>query len=287
MDIGIIMFVTHKSIDIITLAQKAEALGFESLWIPEHPIIPVHMETRFPGSPDGKLPEFYKQLVDPFVALGAAAAATQKLKIATGICLVPERNPILLAKEVATLDLISKGRFLFGVGAGWLKEETEIMGGDFEHRWRQTKDAVLAMKALWTQDESSYQGSYYKFPPVWCYPKPVQKPHPPVILGGEAANVFKRVIEWGDGWLPRGNYISLEKVAEGRRELDRLAMAAGRDPKSISITIYRADPDPESNARYAEVGVNRVLHLIPSLPEAEAIDALEKLAATVKPGTAR
>ncbi|MCI0529621.1 MAG: LLM class flavin-dependent oxidoreductase, partial [Nitrospira sp.] len=126
MDIGIIMFITHKSIDITKLAQKAEALGFESLWIPEHPIIPVHTETRFPGAPDGIIPEFYRQLVDPFVALSAAAAATQRLKVATGICLIPERNPILVAKEVATLDLISQGRFLFGIGAGWLKEETEI-----------------------------------------------------------------------------------------------------------------------------------------------------------------
>jgi probable F420-dependent oxidoreductase len=285
MKIGIIMFVTHKSINIMTLAQKAEALGFESLWIPEHPIIPVHMETRFAGSPDGKVPEFYKQLVDPFVALSAAAAVTQKLKVATGICLLPERNPILVAKEVATLDLISQGRFLFGIGAGWLKEETEILGGDFEHRWTQTKDSVMAMKALWTQDESSYKGSHYNFPPVWCYPKPIQKPHPPVILGGEASNVFKRIMEWGDGWMPRGNYISAEKIAEGRKELDRLAHTAGRDPKSISITVFRADPDPASNERYATAGADRALHLIPPLPEAEALDALEKLAITVRPGS--
>jgi probable F420-dependent oxidoreductase len=283
MHVGIIMFVTHKTIDIITLAQKVEALGFESLWLPEHPIYPVHVETWFPGSPDGKAPEFYRQLVDPFVALGAAAVATRTLKVATGICLVPERNPLLLAKEVATLDFVSRGRFLFGIGAGWLREEAELLGADFPHRWTQTRDAVLAMKELWTKDEASYQGSYYSFPPLWLYPKPVQKPHPPVILGGEAKNVLKRVVQYGDGWLPRGTMTKAEELATARKELDRLATAAGRDPKSLTISVFRAEPDPASNARYAAAGVDRVLHLIPSLPEAQALEALEKLAATVQP----
>ncbi len=283
MKIGIIMFVTHKTIDIIRLAQQAEALGFESLWLPEHPVYPVHTETRFPGSPDGQAPEYYRQLLDPFVALGAAAAATQRLRLATGICLVPERNPLLLAKEVATLDLVSRGRFLFGIGAGWLREEAELLGADFAHRWTQTREAILAMKELWTQDEASYQGTYFRFPPVWCYPKPVQKPHPPIILGGEAKNVLKRVVEWGDGWLPRAREVSVDDLAAARKTLDRLATEAGRDPKSLTISVFRAEPDPASNARYAAAGVDRVLHLIPSVPEAEALEALERLAETVQP----
>ncbi len=284
MDVGIVMFVTHLSIDIITLARKTEALGFESLWIPEHPVYPVETETAFPGTPDGSVPDFYKQLLDPFVALGAAAAATERLKVATGICLVPERNPIVMAKEVATLDLVSRGRFLFGIGAGWLKEEADLLGVDFDHRWTQTKEYILAMKALWTQDEASYQGKYVSFPPVWSYPKPVQQPHPPVILGGEAKRALKRVVAWGDGWLPRGNFVSVDEIAAARKEMDQLASEAGRDPKSLSITVFRGDPDAASNARYAAAGVDRVLHIVPSVPEADAIAELEQLAAAVQPG---
>lgn len=286
MDIAITMFVTHHSIDIITLAQKAEALGFESLWLPEHPVYPVHTATPFPGTPDGSVPDFYKQLVDPFVALGAAAAATQRLKLATGICLVPERNPLLLAKEVATLDFVSRGRFLFGIGAGWLREEAELFGADFPRRWAQTRDAILAMKALWTKDEASYQGSHVSFPAVWSYPKPVQTPHPPVILGGEAKYALQRVVQWGDGWLPRGNFLSVDEIAAGRQELQRLAVEAGRDPQSLSISVFRADPDAASNARYAEAGVDRVLHVVPTLPETEALEALEQLADKVQPNAA-
>ena len=285
MQIGIVMFVTHNTIDIVTLAQKAEALGFESLWIPEHPIYPVQTATPFPGSADGTVPEVYKQLLDPFVALAAAATATRRLKVATGICLVPERNPLLLAKEVATLDLVSHGRLLFGIGAGWLREEADILGVDFPHRWTQTRDYIAAMKTLWTQEEAAYAGTYVRFPPVWCYPKPVQKPHPPIILGGEARNALNRVVQWGDGWLPRGNLLSVDEIAAARKELDRLATAAGRDPRALSISIFRAAPDPASNARYAAAGVDRVLHVLPSLPEAEALAALEQLAMTVKPGS--
>lgn len=196
---------------------------------------------------------------------------------------MPERNPLLLAKEVATLDLVSRGRFLFGIGAGWLREEAELLGADFAHRWTQTREAILAMKELWTQDEASYQGTYFRFPPVWCYPKPVQKPHPPIILGGEAKNVLKRVVEWGDGWLPRAREVSVDDIATARKTLDRLATEAGRDPKSLTISVFRAEPDPASNARYATAGVDRVLHLIPSVPEAEALEALERLADTVQP----
>ena len=186
MKIGIALFFAPQPVDTAVVAQKAEALGFDSLWMGEHPIIPVHSTSSAPGSSGGPIPDFYSRLVDPFVALARASAVTTRLKLGTGITLVPERNPLLLAKEVATLDYFSKGRFLFGIGAGWNKEETEIMGGNFTHRWTQTREAIEAMKALWTDEAAEYHGTYYDFPPVRSFPRPVQQPHPPIFLGGTA-----------------------------------------------------------------------------------------------------
>src|SRR5919198_3091696 len=163
MKIGVFVFQTDDVMDPAMLAKTAEALGFESFWVPEHPIIPVQTSSPYPGSSDGNIPESYSRIVDPFVALARASAATQTIKLGTGICLVPERNPLLLAKEIATLDHFSGGRFLFGIGAGWLREEMEILGGNFEHRWGQTREAVLAMKQLWTTDEAQFHGQYYDF----------------------------------------------------------------------------------------------------------------------------
>jgi probable F420-dependent oxidoreductase len=168
-------------IDAATVSKKCEALGFESMFIPEHPIIPVDYKTPYPLG-DGKIPEPYAHMPDPFVLLAFAACATERLKIGSGICLVPERDPIVLAKEVATLDYYSGGRFLFGIGAGWLADETEIMGVEFKKRWEVTQEYVMAMKALWTEAEPSFAGEYVRFPKVKSYPKPVQKPHPPIHL---------------------------------------------------------------------------------------------------------
>src|SRR4029434_3255211 len=211
MKIGVNMTLSSRSIDVAVLARKAESLGFESLWLPEHPIIPVQVTTRYQGSPDGAIPPSMRDIADPFVGLARASAVTTTLKLGTGICLVPERNPLLLPKELPTLDPFSGGRFLFGIGAGWLKEETEIMGGDFAHRWTQTQEAILAMQALWTQDEAEYHGKYYDFPPVRSFPKPVQKPHPPIVLGSiTSRTVFKRIVAWGDGWIPVG--VSPEQI---------------------------------------------------------------------------
>ena len=186
MNVGIFVFQTNTSVDSAVLAKHAEDLGFESYWVPEHVILPVHTTSRFPGSPDGVIPNEYGRIFDPFIALARASAVTQTIKLGSGICLVPEHNPLHLAKVIASLDQASGGRFLFGIGTGWLKEETEMMGADFAHRWTQARDAVLAMKALWTQEEAEYHGTYYDFPAVRSMPKPVQKPHPPVILGGKA-----------------------------------------------------------------------------------------------------
>jgi|SRR6516225_1446858 probable F420-dependent oxidoreductase len=236
MKIGVFLLASEQSADPAMVAKRAEELGFGSFWVPEHPILPVHCSSRYPGSPDGSIPAAVGIIADPFVALARASAATSTIQLGTGVCLVPERNPLLLAKEIATLDYYSGGRFLFGIGAGWLKEETEIMGGDFAHRWTQTRDAILAMKQLWTKDESEYHGPYYNFPAVRSFPKPAAKPHPPVLLGGSSKYVFKRIAEWGDGWLPTG--VSVEGIQRGRATLNELAEKAGRDPRSLNIIAF-------------------------------------------------
>ena len=279
MDIGISTFPTDYSIDIAKLAQRAEEYGFESLWVPEHSILPVNTESPWPGSPDGKIPKVYADIVDPFIALSRASAVTTKLKLGTGICLVPERNPLLLAKEVATLDMYSQGRFLFGIGAGWLREETEIMGGDFAHRWSQTRESILAMKELWTTVGSEYHGKYYDFPPVYSFPRSVQKPHPPVFLGGMAKNVFKRIIDYGDGWMP--NRVVPEDVQKGRATLDELADAAGRDPKSIIVSVFGQQPDADLLKGFEEAGADRVMIRVETASEEDTLKNLHSIAETV------
>jgi len=236
MKIGVFLLASAQSADPAVIAKRAEELGFSSFWVPEHPILPVHCSSRYPGTPDGSIPPAVGIISDPFVALARASAVTSTIQLGTGVCLVPERSPLLMAKEIATLDHYSGGRFIFGIGAGWLKEETEIMGGDFAHRWTQTRDAILAMKVLWTKDESEYHGRYYNFPAVRCFPKPAAKPHPPVLLGGSSKYVFKRIVEWGDGWLPTG--VSLEGIERGRTTLNELAKKAGRDPRSLNIIAF-------------------------------------------------
>ena len=255
MKIGATLFPTDYSIDIAVFARRAEELGFDTVWVPEHPIIPVTTASPWPGSPDGIIPKFYAEMVDPFVALARASAVTKTIKLGIGICLVPERNPLLLAKEVATLDYCCGGRFIFGIGAGWLREETEIMGGNFLHRWAQTQEGVEALKELWSKDEAEYHGKYYDFPPVKSFPKPVQKPHPPIYLGGSARNVFKRTVEWGDGWMPTRS--NPEEIRRGRATLDALSAKAGRDPRSIEVLAYGAPGEPETLKAFEEAGPMR------------------------------
>jgi probable F420-dependent oxidoreductase len=257
MNVGVSVPLPAYLVDVGAMARKAEELGFESFWCAEHPFIPVHSKSRFPGSADGVIPESYSHFVDPFVALARASGTTSRIKLGTGIVLVPERHPLLLAKEVSTLDHFSGGRFLFGIGAGWLREETEIMGGDFDHRWTQTRESVLAMKELWTRPEAEFHGKYYDFPPVRSYPKPAQKPHPPVILGGGAKNVLQRVVAWGDGWLP--NRITPDELRERRATLDRLAKEAGRDPAALTISVHGQPADRDLIRRFHEAGATRVL----------------------------
>ena len=277
MDIGLSTILTEYSIDITVLALRAEELGFESLWAAEHTIIPLTATTRRPGVPlDTGIPEDYAHIVDPFVALARASAVTTTLKLGTGVCLLPERNPLLVAKQVATSDMYSGGRVLFGVGAGWLKEETEIMGGDFEHRWTQTREAVLAMKELWAAEEGEFHGRYYDFPAVYSFPKPVQRPHPPVLLAGASANVFKRVIAWGDGWVT--DIITPEQVKDGRATLNRLARETGRDPTAIRVTVYGQPHDVDLIRRFEDAGADSVNILLPPASEGESLAQIEGIA---------
>jgi len=276
MQVGIAMFVTDYSIDIVSLAQKAEACGFDSVWLPEHPIIPVQTTTPFPGAADGVIPPYYAHAMDPFVALAAAAAVTSRIKLGTGICLVPERNPLHTAKEIATLDQLSGGRFIFGIGAGWLKEETEIFGANFPRRWSVTREAVLAMKALWTQDEAEFHGTFIDFPPVKSYPKPIQKPHPPILLGGAAKNVLQRVVAYGGGWMP--TRMSPERLQENRNRLNELATAAGRDPATLPIRVFGAPNDADAKKRYEDAGAQAMVILLPPTKPDAAVRILEDTA---------
>jgi probable F420-dependent oxidoreductase len=257
MNIGISVPLPAYWVDPGAMARKAEELGFESFWCAEHPFLPVHSTSRYQGSADGVIPETYAHFVDPFVALARASGTTSRIKLATGIVLVPERHPLLLAKEVSTLDLFSGGRFMLGIGAGWLREETQIMGGDFDHRWTQTRESILAMKELWTKPEAEFHGKYYDFPLVKSNPKPAQKPHPPVLLGGGATNVLQRVVAWGDGWLP--NRVTPDKLRESRATLDRLAKDAGRDPAKITISVYGQPADRDLIKRLHDAGATRVV----------------------------
>lgn len=280
MNVGISVPLPAYHVDVGFMARKAEALGFESFWCAEHPIIPVHSTSRFPGSADGIIPESYSHFIDPFVALARASGVTTTLKLGTGIVLVPERNPLQLAKEISTLDLFSGGRFLFGIGAGWLREETQIMGGDFDHRWSQTRESILAMKELWTKPEAEFHGKYYDFPPVKSYPKPAQKPHPPVLLGGAARNVLQRIVAWGNGWLP--NRITPAQLKEGRATLDTLAKEAGRDPASLTISVYGQPADRDLIARFHDAGATRVIVRPPTAQSEQEMGVeLERIAEAV------
>ena len=201
MHTGVLMFATDYSIRIDELARETEARGFESLFVPEHTHIPTSRRSPFAGG--AELPKEYWHTLDPFVGLMAAAAVTKNLKVGTGICLIPERDPIVTAKEVASLDLLSGGRFEFGIGGGWNIEEMENHGARYNTRFKLMRERILAMKALWTEEEAEYHGDMVNFDKVWSYPKPTQKPHPPIILGGETDYTLRRVVEFCDGWFPR------------------------------------------------------------------------------------
>jgi probable F420-dependent oxidoreductase len=266
------------TLDPAFIARKAEELGFESIFYHEHPILPVNSASPFPST-GGEIPWTYRHFSEPYISLAMACAVTTKIKLGTGITLITERNPLILAKQIAVLDRHSEGRFIFGIGTGWNREETTMMGGDFDHRWTQAREAVMALKELWTKDEAEFHGRYYDFPPVYCYPKPAQKPHPPVLLGGNAPNVLKRVARWGDGWLP--NRVGPGQVEEGRKILDILAAERGRDPASLSISVF--GQPTETTREQVEDFLNAGAERVSVWPahcetEGEMADQLERMA---------
>jgi len=292
MQIGILMFVTERSLPVTELAQACEARGIESLWVPEHPVVPAAYETRYPLSEDGKLPRPYVELPDQFAVLAAAAAVTTRLRIATGICLVPERDPVLLAHQVASLDWLSRGRFLFGIGAGWLEEEMRLFTPHFPYRFAFMREAIAAMRALWTGEPKGFAGKWIRFDEAVCRPRPVQQPHPPIILGGMGPNAIKRVATWGDGWMPIAT--PPDTIREARREIDHIATAARRDPHRISVSVMigappgmevpmpDAMPDRSMLAAYGDAGADRVVVAVPTLGRDEALHHLDRIAQALR-----
>ncbi len=254
MDLGALIFPTDDTPNPVALARMAEDRGFESIWYPEHTHIPASRETPYPAG--GELPREYSRILDPFVSLAAAASATSTIKLGTGICLVTQHDPIVLAKTVATLDQISGGRFLFGIGAGWNREEMRNHGTDPKTRIRLMTERVEAMKAIWTQEEASYAGEFVNFDRIWSWPKPLQEPHPPIYVGGHGANVFDRVVTLGDAWLPM--LIGSDELIIG--EVEKLRAHAGRD---VPVTLYAGSSKPARLAGYAEAGIDRVVLLVP------------------------
>ena len=271
MHIGLSTILTEYSIDVAELAPRAEELGFESIWTPEQPTLPVVTEMEIPRE--------WGDITDPFVLLSRAAAVTTTLKLGTAVCVVTERHPVSLAKTVATLDMYSSGRFLFGIGTGSIREQSNIFGSDFDHRWTQARESVLAMKELWTKEQSEYHGKYYDFPPVYCYPKPKRKPHPPILLGSHVPQVFKRIVDYADGWVPIE--IPPERVAEARTQLYDLAEAAGRDPGSIDITVAGVPAERDAIQKYERAGADRVLVGLSTAGRKESLAELDRIASAV------
>jgi probable F420-dependent oxidoreductase len=276
--VGAFYFPTDYGIETGELARALEERGFDSLFVCEHTHIPT--SRRSPWSGGAELPKRYSHTHDPFVALSFAAAATRTLKIGTGIALIPQRDPIVTAKSVSSLDQLSGGRFIFAMGGGWNAEEMENHGARYETRFKLLRERVLAMKALWTEEEASFHGEFVNFDPVWQYPKPKQKPHPPLLLGGETDHTLKRVAEFCDGWFPRPR-----DGWEPRSAMTRLrdaALAAGRDPTSLTITVFGAPDNAAGLAPYREAGIHRVLLQVPDLSRDEILRTLDKNAPLTK-----
>jgi probable F420-dependent oxidoreductase len=278
MHIGVIMFPTDKAIQPMELARACEERGFESLWFPEHSHIPTSRETPWGGRPElGPLPEEYWRTHDQFVALTACAAVTKKLRLGTGITLVAQRDPIWLAKEVASLDMISGGRFEFGIGYGWNVEEMRNHKLDFKKRREILREYILLMKELWTKDEASFSGEFIEFEQSWAWPKPTQRPHPPILMGGAAGpKTADHVAEFCDGWMPLGGLYDFDN---GLARIHDACKKRGRDPKSVSLGMFfAAPPDADAMKGLPEKGVTRAILPIPAAPAATVLPLLDKYA---------
>ena len=277
MKIGAIIFPTDYSIALTELAPALEQRGFDALFVPEHTHIPASRRSPWRGG--GDLPREYSHTLDPFVGLAAAAAVTSTLRIGTGICLVTERDAIVTAKAVASLDLVSGGRFEFGIGAGWNAEEMEHHGTRFETRFRVVEDRVKAMQAIWAADEAAYEGEFTTFEPIWSWPKPVQRPHPPILLGGESVHTMRRIMDFCSGWLPRGAL--LPDPAAGMVRLRAAAEEAGRDPATVSASVFGAPAEQGYLEACREAGIDRALLLLPSEGREEILPLADRYAALI------
>lgn len=275
MKFGVFYFPTDYGIQVPELAVELENRNIESLFVCEHTHIPTSRKSPFPGG--GELPKKYIHTHDPFIALSFAAGLTKKLRLGTGICLVPQHDPIVLAKVIAILDMMSGGRFEFGIGGGWNIDEMNNHGVEYKTRFKQMREHTEAMKAIWTQYEASYHGEFVNFDPIWSYPKPTQKPHPPILLGGETDYTLKRIVEYCDGWIPRGNMDFDPKVSLKR--LHDMADKHGRDPKELSTTLFRGPTTKEALDACREAGVDRVLYEVPDGTRDEALKALDDVVA--------
>jgi probable F420-dependent oxidoreductase len=285
MKIGVLAFLTEQSGNPGAIAREAENLGFESFWVAEHMVMPSQYTVHYPRSADGKVPEFYAHLIDPFVALAIAAQATSHIRIGTAICLLPERNVIETAKAAACIDFYSGGRLSFGIGAGWFPEEAQIMGVDFKRRWRHLRESVEALRSLWSRDDAGYEGEIVKFPPVRLYPRPVQKPAPPILLGAhDPKYAMRRVARYADGWCPGG--LSVEKARECIPQIRRMTRDEfGRDPEKLEFSVLLMGggdgPTVDVMKRYAEAGVSRLVVAASTSANSDGTRAVQAVAPIV------
>jgi probable F420-dependent oxidoreductase len=287
MKVGVSVFLTSKSGNPGDIAREAENLGFESFWVAEHIAVPMQYTTYYPRSADGKVPPFYAELVDPFIALMAAAQTTKTIKLGTAISLLPQHDVITVAKTTATLDLYSNGRFIFGVGAGWFAEEAQLFGVKFDKRWKHVRESVEALRELWTKEEVSYEGELVKFPPLKIGPKPAQKSGPPIYLGAhDPKYAVKRVAQYADGWFPAN--LPPEKFKEVIPEIKRLAKDQGRDPEKIEFGVLMMaqgdGPSIDTMKQYQDAGVSRIITLAWAAASGSGVEAVKGLAAIAERG---
>ena len=280
MEFGASIFFTDYSISPADLAMALEERGFDSLWAAEHSHIPVPRRTPAPGG--GELAKRYYEVMDPFVTLTAAAAATKRLKVGTGVCLVIQRDTIQTAKLVASIDQVSGGRFLFGIGGGWNAEEIENHGTEFATRFKKMREQVEAMKEIWTKSEPEYHGDIVNVPKMRTWPKPLQKPHPPIIVGGAFPHSARRAIRYGDGWVPNASRPQYTDVTEFLPEFRQMATEAGRDPATIPVTIFGAPENPDRIQRYRDQGIDRVVVSLPSANRDATLPVLDRWAELVR-----
>lgn len=273
MKFGVAMFMTDYSMQPAELAVAVEERGLESLWAPEHSHIPLPRVSPWGGG--GELPKHYYDVMDPFVCLAAAAAVTRTIKLATGVCLVVQRDPIQTAKEVASLDQISGGRFLFGVGGGWNAEEMADHGTEFRTRFKLMRERIEAMQQIWTETKPEYHGEMVDFGQMMVWPKPVQKPHPPIIVGGGFPHAARRAIRYGNGWIPLGGRMDLLDVLP---EFRAMATKAGRDPDVLPVTNFGPAIDEDAVQRNVDAGVDRIVYSLASEKADTILPMLDRIA---------